>query len=53
GGQLIFVRNSTLLELCTAPDAEAAGDHLNRPYSDVARIDRPMAAPTSSSRPGR
>jgi SAM-dependent methyltransferase len=41
GGQLIFVRNSTLLELCTAPDAEAAGDRLSRPYSDVARIDRP------------
>jgi len=41
GGQLIFLRNSTLLELCTAPDADAAGDRLSRPYADAARIDRP------------
>ncbi|WUK76318.1 methyltransferase domain-containing protein [Kribbella sp. NBC_00359] len=41
GGQLIFLRNSTLVELCTAPDAEAAGDRLSRPYADVARINRP------------
>ena len=41
GGQLIFLRNSTLLELCIAPDAEAASDRLSRPYADVARIDRP------------
>ena len=27
--------------LCTAPDAEVAGDRLSRPYDDVARIDRP------------
>jgi SAM-dependent methyltransferase len=40
GGQLIFIRNSTLLELCTAPDAEAANTHLSRPYATVARIDR-------------
>jgi SAM-dependent methyltransferase len=41
GGQLIFLRNSTLVELCTAPDAEAVSDRLSRPYADVARIDRP------------
>lgn len=41
GGQLIFVRNSTLLELCTAPDAEAAGNGLGRSYADVTRIERP------------
>lgn len=41
GGQLIFLRNSTLLELCTAPDADAVGDRLSRPYADTARIDRP------------
>lgn len=40
GGQLIFLRNSTLLELCMAPGAEIAGDLLSRPYADVARIDR-------------
>jgi SAM-dependent methyltransferase len=40
GGQLVFVRNSTLVELCTAPDADAASDRLWRPYGEIARIDR-------------
>lgn len=40
GGQLTFLRNSTLLELCTAPGADAATDRLSRPYVDVARIAR-------------
>ncbi|TDW86776.1 class I SAM-dependent methyltransferase [Kribbella sp. VKM Ac-2566] len=40
GGQLIFLRNSTLLELCTAPGAGTATDRLSRPYADVARIAR-------------
>jgi SAM-dependent methyltransferase len=40
GGQLVFLRNSTLLELCTAPGADAATDRLSRPYADVARIAR-------------
>jgi SAM-dependent methyltransferase len=40
GGQLVFLRNSTLLELCSASDAEAATDRLTRSYAAVARIDR-------------
>jgi SAM-dependent methyltransferase len=41
GGQLIFLRNSTLVELCTAPGADVVGDRLTRPYANSARIDRP------------
>ncbi|MFG1909776.1 class I SAM-dependent methyltransferase [Kribbella sp. NPDC048928] len=40
GGQLVFLRNSTLVELCTPPDAPAATRELSRPYADVARIER-------------
>ncbi|WP_427893131.1 class I SAM-dependent methyltransferase [Kribbella sp. GL6] len=39
-GQLIFLRNSTLLELCTAPEAPVATRHLSRPYGDITRIAR-------------
>lgn len=41
GGQLIFLRNSTLLELCSTPDAEVADHQLHTKYDAVARIDRP------------
>lgn len=40
-GELIFLRNSTLLELCMAPGANTANDRLSRAYADVARIRRP------------
>ncbi len=35
GGELVFIRNSTLLELCFAPGQEVAGTTLSRPWQDV------------------
>ncbi|MGZ0145652.1 methyltransferase domain-containing protein [Kribbella sp. WER1] len=60
GGRLIFLRNSTLVELCTPPDAPAATGRLSCPYADVVRIARsdggtqPTGRPWSCGRrPGR
>jgi len=39
GGRLVFLTNSVLLVLCSAPDAEVATDRLARPQFGLHRVD--------------
>ena len=39
GGRLVFLTNSPLLVLCSAPDAEAATDRLARPQFGLHRVE--------------